>query len=175
MWHQLAPYFPVLIAAGLLIWRQSRSQGTRIRQSTMWIAPVLVALAVILLMSAAPPVLTPAVVAGFVAALALGGAVGWLMARHVNLTVDPKTGTVSSKATPVGLILLVALLVARFALKSEFLPAPGQAEGHLQASALLATDFMILFSAGLVWGRVVTLMTRIRPLLEAHRATIAAP
>lgn len=168
MWHQIGPYVVALAVLGFVVWRNGRSQGRRVRLRAIWIIPVLLTLILLLVLWRAPPPLSLAVLVGFPLALGLGLALGWLRARHLHLRVDPATGWVLSRATPFGMILLVALFAARFVLKLYLPSTPKTA--HLAGVAMLWTDLGLIFSAGLVWGRAVTLLQRIRPLLAVHRA-----
>ena len=173
MWHDIGSYVLPLLVVGLIVRRGIRAKPRKVRMRSMWILPILIALATWTTLADAPP-------SGFLnavlfsIALAAGLAVGWLRARHMAFFVDPQTGRVTSKATPIGTILVVALFVVRFGLKIAMPGLPAGAGHHAAAGALLWTDAGLLFSTGLVWGRAVTTRLRVRPLIDAHRTAAAA-
>lgn len=169
MWHEILPYVVPLVVLTFILRRGLRAKPRKVRLAMLWLMPVLIALgtAALLANSPMPDMLA---FAGFMAALAVGLSLGWLRARHMELAVDEMSGTVTSKATPIGTMLVAALFVVRFALKLAFPELNTQPGAHPAGAALLWTDAALLFSAGLVWGRAVTTWLRARPLLAAHHA-----
>lgn len=168
MWHEIVPYVVPLVVLALILRRGLKSRPSKLRLGALWLMPVLIALATASLLAGSPPP-TAIWIAGFIFALALGLPLGWLRARHMEIAVDPETGTLTSKATPIGTLLVVALFLVRFALKLAFPQLDTQPGAHPAGPALLWTDAALLFSTGLVWGRAVTTWLRARPLLLDHR------
>ena len=173
MWHIIGSYGLPLLVVGLIVRRGIKAKPRKVRMRSMWILPIVIAIATWSTLADAPPsgILNSVL---FSVALAAGLALGWLRARHLAFFVDPQTGRVTSKATPIGTILVAALISLRVVLK---IAVPGLSAGtghHAAAGALLWTGAGLLFSTGLVWGRAVTTRLRVRPLIEAHRAGAAA-
>lgn len=164
-------YLAPLIAVALILWRGYRAKPSNVRLGRMWIMPVILTLLTLYVVSLAkaPPLLIDA---AFLGAALLGGAVGWLRARHMALSVHPETGTLTSAATPLGTLLILALFALRYGLKLVFPEMNGASgtPGHVTQSALWWTDGGLLFAAGMIWGRAITVWLRARPLLDAHRA-----
>jgi hypothetical protein len=173
MWNEIAPYAVPALVLVIVLRRSLNAKPRKVRVGMLWFMPALITLATGMLL-ANSPMPNALALAGFAAALALGLSVGWLRARHMELAVDPDTGTVTSKATPIGTILVAALFVVRFGLKLAFPELNAQPGAHPAGAALLWTDAGLLFSAGLVWGRAATTWLRARPLLDAHHAAKAA-
>jgi len=75
---------------------------------------------------------------------------------------DPATGQLTQRASPAAMILLVAIIGLRYALRSYFDATPG-ADGKMSEQALVITDALLLFAVGLVG------MTRIEMMIRARR------
>jgi hypothetical protein len=89
--------------------------------------------------------------------------------------VAPAPFTVSSKSTPIGMILIVGLVAIRFGLKYAFPEMGAQPGGHLAADAVLWTDGALIFSAAMVVTQAVMIWQRTQPLLAAHAARSVPP
>lgn len=144
-WKQFAPYLvPVLIVV-LLARRVMRAQEPRkVRPERLWITPALLLFAVASTFANSP--VPPAFVIGaLVVATAAGAAFGWYRVHTLEFSLDPESGAIMSKATPLGAIVLVALIVFRYALK-YFL----NDEGVRGVELLWWTDGGLVFSAGML-------------------------
>lgn len=170
--NQILPFVVPLVIVALLLRRSMGSQKVRMR--AMWIRPaILLVLAGLTL--AASPMPGPIALSGFVAAAVVGAGFGYLRARHLELSVDPETGTISSKSTPIGMILIVGLVAIRFGLKYAFPEMGAQPGGHLAADAVLWTDGALIFSAAMVVTQAIVIWQRTRPLLAEHAARSLPP
>jgi hypothetical protein len=171
--QQILPLIIPLVVVAIIL---RRSMGTRkVRFRAMWIRPaVLLILAGVTLAEAPMP--GPIALAAFLAAALVGGGVGYLRARHLELSVDPETGTVSSKSTPIGTILIVGLVGLRIGLRYMFPEmGGGQAGGHLEKDAVLWTDGALIFSAAMLVTQAIVIWQRTRPLLAEHAARSLPP
>ena len=104
--------------------------------------------------------------------LILGGAFGWW--RGKMTTIEKHTdGTLKAQASPIGLILIVAVMLGRRAL-SAFLE-PHAAEWGLNALAI--TDAFLLFVVGMIVVQRVEMFIRARRIQsgagDSHVATVA--
>jgi Kef-type K+ transport system membrane component KefB len=169
MSHELLHYaLPPLVLA-LFVWRAAKRGPRKLRIRSMWVMPAVIAVGAAAALASAP---APGVKIwfGYAFALVFGLMIGRLRARHMDMQVDYETGHVTTKATPIGIILVIALFALRYALKLIFPQLSAQPGGHLAGSALIWTDAALLFSCGLVWGRVVMLWLRARLLRLAHES-----
>lgn len=170
-WNQFAPYLVPLIVIALIARRAIRAQtAQRIRPSRLWIGPVYIAAAMALVLWTSP---APGMwgVALFVLAAAAGGGIGYLRALHQEFSIDPETGNVMSKASPVATILFVGLFVVRYAL--NYWMRGGAAPDALQARSaelMLYTDTMLFFAFAMVSVSAWEIWRRTRPLVVEHRA-----
>ncbi len=170
--RQILPLIVPLLIVALIL---RRSMSTRkVRVNLMWIRPaVLLVLAGVTL--AASPMPGPIALAAFVAAAVVGAGFGYLRARHLELSVDPATGTVTSKSTPIGTILIVGLVVLRLGLKYAFPEMGAQPGGHLAAQAVVWTEGALIFSVAMVAAQAVMTWQRTQPLLAEHAARSLPP
>lgn len=168
---EIATYlFPLLIAA-LISWRLYRqSKGRPLKPSRLWVRPAMLTL-FLGLAFLHPPMLTPLSLAIFVAAAVIGVGLGYVLASHQRLTIDPASGTITSTMSPVGIALFVGLFVVRYTLR--IVMTGGQAPDRLAAHSdqvLMYTDVGLVFLLGLVSAQAWEVWRRAKPLLADHAA-----
>ena len=163
--QQILPVLIPLVVLGIVFLRARRPQ--RVRLELLWIAPTvivaLIAAGVIFTPHRGP--FTPLDFAVFAAALAVGGGIGWLRAKAVKLTVDPATHEVTSATSPVGLMIIVAVFLVRFGLRS----ATAAEAGVSGLDPAVIADAFLVLAAGLVVGQRVEIALRARQLIAAAR------
>jgi hypothetical protein len=166
MLKQILPYvFPILIFA-LVTWRMSRaSRGRPLKPSRLWIRPaILLVFGGLAFLHPAP--ITPLSTAIFAVCAAVGVGLGYVLARHQHLTLDAATGAITSKLSPVGMALFVALFAVRYFVRMA--TVGGAAPGEMTARSpqmLLYTDAALLFALGLVAAQSWETWRRARALL----------
>src|ERR1700759_1659853 len=106
--HQLQPYIVPLVVVVILARRLLRNKPQKVKVGRLFILPVIVAVATVLTLysTGIPGVLWIGV---DIAAVLAGAVVGFLSAHHQEFALDYETGTITSKATPIGSMLVVAL------------------------------------------------------------------
>jgi hypothetical protein len=172
-WAHAAPYIGPLLVIALVGRRLIRNAPRKVKVNRMFILPVIatVATASTLAMTPMPSLFW---IAGFAIAAALGAGVGFLTTHHQEFSLDYDTGEITSKATPIGSILIGALFVVRYGLKFAFPQLGGSGIGspiaHPSADVFAWTDAGLFFSVAMVIARVATTWLRTRPLILAHRA-----
>ncbi len=159
--QQLLPVIIPLVVLGIIFLRARRPR--RVRLELLWIAPLvicaLIAAGVVFTPHRAP--FTPIDLAVFAAALAVGGGVGWLRAKAVTLSVDPATHEVTSATSPVGLLIIVAVFLVRFGLRS----ATTAEAGASGLDPTVIADAFLLLAGGLVVGQRTEIWIRARRLV----------
>ena len=176
--NQYLPYLqyivPVLVIA-LVAWRMSRSmKGRPVQRSRLWIRPAIIALFMALALATTP--LPDFFGLGVLAAAAaVGVGVGYLLARHQAFTLDPATGVITSKTSPLGVVLFVALFGARYVFRMMLMDgqAPDKLAAH-SAQIALYTDALLLFLFGMVCAQAWEIWRRTTPLAAEHAARTAA-
>jgi membrane protein CcdC involved in cytochrome C biogenesis len=169
--HLTSPrtYIPLLVL-GLIIVLRLRAVGREraLKIERLWITPVLLLVIGGLVLSQAP-------LPGFawlwmVPALAAGSAIGFWRGRFTAVSVDPQSHALTSKTSPAGFILLIALLAARIALRT-YLTSEASS---LHLNLAVVTDAFLVFAIGVVAAQRLEIWIRARRLLAEARAAKAA-
>src|ERR1700691_4044675 len=118
-WSHTTPYLVPILVIGLMARRLIRNAPRKVKVNRMFILPTIAAVGTIATLATRR---TPALcwIAGFVIAALLGAGIGFLTTHHQEFALDTDTGEITSRATPVGTILIVALFALRFGLKLVF-------------------------------------------------------
>lgn len=170
MAQQFVPYIAPIVVLALLVWRGLKAKPQPVRLRRLWIRPAIVtALAVSTLALTAKPTL--GVIAAYIAAVIAGAGIGHLFGRHLELSIDPASGEISSKATPVGTFFVVGVFAIRYGLKLVFPELNAQPAAHPSADVMVWTDGALVFGCALVLAQTLTIWLRTRPLVAAHAAS----
>ena len=158
-WTLLIP----LVAVALVILRNARAR--RLRIESLWISPVIILALVGLSLSqqGMPSLMMIGVDA---IALAAGAGLGWWRARFTTIAVDPATHELTSRASPVGMIVLLAIFAVRYGIR--FYAAENA--GALGAWTNVIADGALVLSVGLVCAQRLEIALRATRLLNAARA-----
>jgi hypothetical protein len=186
--HQLQPFIVPLIVVVILARRLMRNKPQKVKTGRLFVLPgiVVVATLITLYSTGIPGLLWIGV---DVVALIAGAVIGFLSAHHQEFALDYETGEITSKATPIGSALVVALFAVRFGLKL-LMPnvagsptavtsyTPGNplpsVPAHASGAILGWTDAGIVFSAAMLFARAATTYLRAQPLLAEHKAHLAS-
>jgi hypothetical protein len=158
----IATLIPFVIIAVVLALRvRSMSRERPLKLQTLWIVPVVYALvAGSMLFSLTPPPLGWGLM---LLGLAVGVAVGWHRGKLIRIERNAETGELRQKASPLAMVLLVALIVLKIGARAIF----GEtAAGYPSSSAMLLTDAFIGFALGLLSATRLELYLRAKRILE---------
>jgi hypothetical protein len=155
-------YIVPLLIAGLVMLRNSRAR--RLRVEMMWIMPT-VLLAITGLMLWTQPIRHPLAIVFAGIAFVAGAALGFWRGRLTHITVDPETHALTSKASPVGMILILVVFGARYALRSF----GTETAGMLHVSVAEITDILMLLAVGIVCTQRLEMALRATRLVAEHR------
>ena len=169
--EQLIPLIVIAVVLPLVLLRNRRPRTLRPRW--MWVVPAIVVALIGLGLWATmtfDPEHAPFRPVDWVilaAGLALGAAAGWQRGRMVTIQRDAD-GVLKAQASPLGLILIVALLVGRQGLRA--LLEPHAADWGL--NVLAVQDAFMLLAVGLVVAQRIEMYIRARRILaggpDAH-------
>jgi hypothetical protein len=163
----LKTVLPIIVIAGVLALRlRSMNRVRPLKPDRLWVLPAILVLLAGVTLWTNPPGLAGLSIAAV--ALIAGGLIGWQRGRLIRIERDPENGNLTQRASPAAMILLVAIIALRFALRSYFDATPG-ADGKLSDQALVVTDALLLFAVGLI------AMTRIEIALRARRILVREP
>lgn len=157
----------VLIMAAILWRRNSRPRQLRIER--LWVRPVLFALIVSVTLTATPFPFDPLSLAVLTLALVVGSGLGWQRGRFMHIDVHPETHDVTSRASPVGMIFILAILALRILLRGAAL----ESRTALGLPAATITDGLILLLGAMIVAQSLEMWLRARRLLEEARTAKA--
>ncbi|HWF75580.1 MAG TPA: DUF1453 domain-containing protein [Caulobacteraceae bacterium] len=167
----LASYLvPLGVAAVIIILRNSRPRRLKIER--LWVGPAIYLILMAAALSQAPPPITPVSIAILAGAFALGAAIGWQRGRLTQIHIHPETHDLTSRASPIGLLFIFAILVVRYAARDLL---AGNA-GTLHLPIVAITDgFLLLAIAMLSVQRLEVWQRATRMLADAKAAAPGPP
>jgi hypothetical protein len=162
----LVGYLPLLIFAGVMLWRMRTMDKARpLRLRTLWILPLLFAIVVVFVFVSIPP--SAIGVACFVLGLVVGTPVGWKRAQLIRLHVEGEgtSSQVMMRQSPAALLLIMATAGVRMLSRSAL--DSGRAAGspgHLPVAAVTLTDALLGFAMAMIVAHRVELWRRANAL-----------
>jgi len=157
-------FIAIGVALVILLLRNRRPR--KLRMELLWIRPLIFLALLATTAVAAPPPLTAMSIALMVGALGLGAALGWQRGRFIRIEVDPDTHAVTARASPIGMVFILALMATRFALRGVLT----QNGATLQVSAIAVTDALLVFAVGMMVVQNLEMWLRARRLLAEAQA-----
>ena len=141
--QQMLPYLlPVLLLA--LVLRRSLRER-KLQAERLWIMPMLLlAIGGMSLIASWPGTLLALTVV--LIALLLGSTIGWWRGRLTHITVDPETHDLTSRTSPVGVLLIGGVFAVRYALRVYEVSHPAALPG----GATLGADALLIFAIGMM-------------------------
>jgi hypothetical protein len=166
-----ATIIPIIVVVAIVLLRNARARNLRVER--LWIGPVLiVALTVLSFWGQGQgqfEIPSPAMIGLDVIALIVGGFLGWHRGRFTRITVDPQTHLLTSKASAVGILVILAIMVARIGLRSFAM----ENASALGVSLNDITDAFLLMAVGLVSMQRLEIFLRATRLLNEAKASKA--
>jgi hypothetical protein len=145
----------------LLLRFRSMSRERPLKPETLWIVPVLYLLIAGSMLFALTP--SPLGWGLLFAGLGVGVAAGWHRGKLIRIHRNAETGELRQKASPLAMLLLIALVALKLGARAIF----GEtAAGQPGSSAMLLTDTFIGFALGLLSATRVELYLRARRIAE---------
>jgi hypothetical protein len=157
----------VVIMAALLWRRNMRPRQLKIER--LWIRPVLFAAIISVTLTATPFPVDALSVAALTLALVIGAGLGWQRGRFMQIEVHPETHDVTSRASPMGMIFILAVLALRILLRGAAL----ESRSALGLRAATITDGLILLLGAMIVAQSLEMWLRARRLLEEARTAKA--
>jgi Protein of unknown function (DUF1453) len=162
--QQMLPYLlPVLLL--VLVLRRSLRER-KLKAERLWIMPVLVlAIGAMSLIASWPGTLLAVIV--ILAALLLGSTIGWWRGRLTHIAIDPTSHELTSRASPVGVLLIGAVFAARYALRVYEVSHPTSLPG----GAALGADALLVFAIGAMAVQRLEMWLRCQRLIAVAKAS----
>lgn len=168
--QQLIPLaiIPVVLVLALLRNRRRRV----LRPEYLWVMPLIVTILIGagIWATTQHPHFGPYAYVAFIAALALGATAGWWRGKTITIEKEPD-GSLKAQASPLGLILIVALFAARAGLREVM--QENAAAWHLDA--VVVTDAFMIFAIGLIIAQRVEMYIRARRIQSSGANTPTDP
>lgn len=151
----------VIIALVVALRLRSMSRERPLNVGTLWIIPVVYLALITSMLFALPPTAGgwSLIAAGSVA----GAVLGWHRAKLIRIERNAETGQLMQRASPLAMLLLVALIVLKLGARIIFGETAAAQPG---SAAMLMTDAFIGFALGLLSATRLELYLRARRLLE---------
>jgi uncharacterized membrane protein SirB2 len=167
-----ATVIPIAIAMGLVILRNSRAR--RLRIEAMWVAPVIIVVMIGLALVAESRAtvgrggltISPLSLGLDIAAITVGALLGWWRARFTNITIDPVSHELTSRASPIGMLVILCVLVIRTGIRTY------ATQGALGELGPPIADALLVLSVGLVCAQRLEIFLRATRLLNEARAGV---
>ena len=153
----------------LLLLRNYRHR--RLQPQALWIRPVLFVILIAASAIAVPPPLTGPSLAVMALGLAIGAAIGWQRGRFTRIEVHPETHAITSRASPIGMLFILAVVGARIGLRDV---TYGSRDIAGVPTAAIASALVLLVGAMLI-AQSIEMWLRARDLLAQARSTTAVP
>jgi hypothetical protein len=160
---------PLGVVVLLVVLRNSRARRLRIER--LWVLPAVYIVLLAMSLSAAPPEITPLSIGLLTGGFAIGSAIGWQRARFTQIHIHPETHELSSRASPIGLIFIFAVLALRLVAR-DFLA--GHA-GSMHLPIVAIGDAFLAMAIGILATQRIELWIRASRMLADARAAASVP
>jgi hypothetical protein len=162
--NSLLSYVVMGVAIVLIIALRLRRMGRDrpLRLDGLWVLPAIYLVILAVAFTQTPPDMTGWTLIGI--GFVLGGIAGWLRGRAISITIDPATGTLNQRASPLALIFLVVLIAVRYGLRTL---AHEASPVHLSATTIV--DAFLALAFGLIALQRLEMFLRGRRLLTESK------
>lgn len=162
----------IVLALALTVILLRNSRPRKLKIVLLWIRPAIFVAILAATFAANPPGFDLTSMGLLVLALLIGCALGWQRGRFMHIEVDPATDAVTARASPVGILFILAILVVRVGLRGALIP--NHALFGMPASSI--TDALFLVFASMIVIQSLEMGLRARRLIgEARTAKAAVP
>lgn len=157
----LTALLPFMIIGAVMFFRlRSMGRERPLKVATLWVVPVIYLLLVGGSLVAMPP--SPIGWALLVAGVVVGCMLGWHRGKLIRIECNAETGALSQQASPLAMLLLVAIIALKLGARQIF---GDSAAGQPGSHAMLLTDTFIGFALGLLSATRLELYLRARRIL----------
>lgn len=160
----------ILLILAFRIWRTGGRERP-ISMGRLWILPLIFMALVGASIYAQPVPVDVAVIDAYVIAVIAGFGAGWFRGRATQIAVDPETGGLKARTTPIGLLIIAVLVVVRMSARN-YLNAHA---AEWNVSPIVIIDGFMLFALGLILGWRIEMLLRCRRLLQQAGTAATKP
>lgn len=163
----LSYLLPLGIALIVIVARNSRPRKLRIER--LWLLPAIYMVLMVSALAASPPPVTAVSIGLLFLGFAIGVALGWQRGRFTRIDIHPETHDLTSRASPIGLVLIFAILALRYTVRGAM------AEPVAGVSVIAAGEALLVMAVAMLSTQRLELWLRARHMLAEARAGAAAP
>jgi len=157
----LATLLPFVVIAVILALRFRTMRSERkLDLKRLWVVPVVYIILIGFIFSALPPPLLGWEI--LLGGLIVGLLAGWYRGRLIKIHRDPESGELRQKASPLAMLLLLAIIVLKVGARHVF---GEDAASDPSSPAMLMTDGFIGFALGLLSATRLEMYVRAKRLL----------
>ncbi len=153
---RLAPWLGLALAAVVLVLRNRAPRP--LRPSLLWVRPAILLALFAASLAIRPPAPTFVNIGLIALAFAAGGFVGWHRGRLTKIEVDGANRTLTARAGPLAVALILVIIAARMALGEGLRGAAARSVGAL-------TNALLAFGVAMVVVQSIEIGLRARRLL----------
>jgi hypothetical protein len=160
----LSLIIPIVVVVAIVRLRNSRPRKLKVEQ--LWVYPAILVVLLGSSLAAAPPPVTVTTVGLLVGGFALGALLGWQRGRFTHIEIDPATQALTSRSSPIGIVLILAIFALRFGLRDLLATYP-QLVG---VPVLAAGDALIALTIAMLGATRLEMWIRARRMLEEAKS-----
>jgi hypothetical protein len=160
---------PMAAVVAVVVLRNSRPR--RLRIETLWALPAVYVVLLGLALTEAPPPVTPLSIGLLILAAAVGAAIGWQRGRLMQIHIHPETHDMTSRASPIGIVFILGVLVLRYAARDLL---AGNA-GLLNVPVVAIGDAFIVLAVAMLSAQRIEVWRRASQMLAEARSASGPP
>jgi hypothetical protein len=108
--------FLIAIGVAVLIIVLRNSRPRKLNVERLWVYPAILVVMLGGSLAAAPPPVTVVGISLLVGGFLIGAALGWQRGRFTRIEIDPATHALTARASPLGMVLILAVLGLKYGL-----------------------------------------------------------
>jgi hypothetical protein len=158
----------ILVVVAVMALRFSRPRPLKLER--LWVRPAIFLVIIASTLVNAPPDPSPLTILILLAGAAVGAAAGWQRGRFMRIIVDPDSHDLTTRASPLGMVFIVALLGIRVVLRGAVMrtvAVPG-------LSPVALTDGLIVLVGVMMGIQNLEMWLRARRLLSDAQSARAS-
>jgi hypothetical protein len=152
----------VTIAVVVLVVVLRNSRPRKLQVDRLWVYPLILVILLGSSLAAAPPPVTITSVSLMVGGFVIGALVGWQRGRFTRIELDPVTHAMTSRSSPIGIVLILAVFGLRYGLRDLLATYP-QLVG---VPVLAAGDALIALTVGMLGATRLEIWIRATRMLQ---------
>ncbi|HXQ17581.1 MAG TPA: hypothetical protein VN814_23435 [Caulobacteraceae bacterium] len=160
---------PIGIALVVIVARNSRPR--RLRIEMLWLLPAIYLVMLVAALVAAPPPVTLVSIGLLVLGFLIGAGLGWQRARFMEIHIHPETHDLTSRASPIGILFIFAILLLRFGARDFLLAHPNV----LDVPVIAIGESLLVLAVAMLAVQRLEVWRRASQMLAEARSAIGPP